>query len=451
MKKVFILVLYVTGLFVVQLNAQSPVCGAATEFCAVINRSFPAGTNSPNPSAGNDYGCLPVQPNPSWFYLRTSDTGSAVIDLISTPSVDIDFALWGPFSSLSDALGNCGSLGSPVDCSYESSTNETISLSSGRPGEYFLLLITNFSNQPTQISGHTTSSILSCNACLAEGGNLTPDNQVGCFATLDNIEADFGALTPSTTEFGYNMVVKDPATGLIIQEFIGTTLSPGLLGPGTFSVCGISYDYESAPATFIGQNYDSIQADLASAMPSFCGDFSDGCVDVTILLAAPTAVISIASIVDASVQFEATLVDVDSYLWDFGDGNTSTTEDPLHTYVGNGSYAVTFTATNECGEVEETLTVDILVSGLGGLPESAEFNIFPNPTGEIATWELRGVPTESVTLVITDVLGREVKREHYGAASAFRQNLSFMDLAAGTYVVGIIAESYEHQVRVVKQ
>ncbi len=173
--------------------------------------------------------------------------------------------------------------------------------------------------------------------------------------------------------------------------------------------------------------------------------------DVVTVLAAPTAVISVVSIVDASVQFEATLVDVDSYLWDFGDGNTSTIEDPLHTYVDNGSYTVTLTATNECGEVLETLSVDIMVSGLGELPENAEFNIFPNPTGDLVTWVLRGVPSESVTLVITDVLGREVKRELHGAASAFRQNLSFKDWAAGTYVVRIVAESYEHQVRVVKQ
>ncbi len=282
MKKVFFLILCSLGLFQAQLHAQSPICGAATEFCAENNISFPAATGGSNPPAGNNYGCLSTQPNPAWYYMSTTAAGSAIINLTSAPSLDIDFALWGPFTSLADALGNCGSLGNPVDCSYDPSPNETVSLSSGGPGEFFILLITNFSNQPTDITGTTTSTILSCNACLAEGGSLMPGNQVGCFSTLDDIEVDFGAFTPSVTEYGYTMVVRDPITGTITQEFIGTTLSPTLLGPGTFSVCGISYEYASAPSSFVGQNYNSIQTDLASAMPSFCGDLSDNCVDITI-------------------------------------------------------------------------------------------------------------------------------------------------------------------------
>jgi len=262
--------------------AQSPVCAAATEFCAENNISFPASTNTPNPPASNNYGCLITQPNPAWYYMSTTGAGSAIINLTSAPAQDIDFALWGPFTSLGDALGNCGSLGAPVSCSYDPASSETVSFNSGGPGEFYILLITNFSNQPTDITGTSSSTILSCNACLAEGGSLDPGNQVGCFSTLDDIEVDFGPFTPSALDYGYNLVVTDPATGNITQEFIGTTLSPTLLGPGTFRVCGISYEYASAPATFVGLNYNSVQADLASAMPSFCGDLSDNCVDITI-------------------------------------------------------------------------------------------------------------------------------------------------------------------------
>jgi len=38
-----------------------------------------------------------------------------------------------------------------------------------------------------------------------------------------------------------------------------------------------------------------------------------------------------------------------TYSWDFGDGNTSTAENPNHTYTQPGSYEVGFTATNDCG------------------------------------------------------------------------------------------------------
>lgn len=36
----------------------------------------------------------------------------------------------------------------------------------------------------------------------------------------------------------------------------------------------------------------------------------------------------------------------DSYLWDFGDGSTSTLKDPTHSYAGNGTYIVTLTSYN---------------------------------------------------------------------------------------------------------
>ena len=36
-----------------------------------------------------------------------------------------------------------------------------------------------------------------------------------------------------------------------------------------------------------------------------------------------------------------------NYLWDFGDGETSTLQDPVHTFL-NGDYTVTLIAGNEC-------------------------------------------------------------------------------------------------------
>lgn len=43
--------------------------------------------------------------------------------------------------------------------------------------------------------------------------------------------------------------------------------------------------------------------------------------------------------------------------WDFGDGNTSTEENPLHTYSAFGEYNVVLTSTNACGSTSHDLTV----------------------------------------------------------------------------------------------
>ncbi len=51
-----------------------------------------------------------------------------------------------------------------------------------------------------------------------------------------------------------------------------------------------------------------------------------------------------------SVEFENKSTNiVTSYLWDFGDGTTSTEENPTHTYSTNGEYSVSLTTTNNSG------------------------------------------------------------------------------------------------------
>ena len=57
-----------------------------------------------------------------------------------------------------------------------------------------------------------------------------------------------------------------------------------------------------------------------------------------------------------------------SWLWDFGDGNTSTAQNPTHTYAADGQYTVELTATNQYGSDTETVTNYITVNVSGGTP-----------------------------------------------------------------------------------
>lgn len=52
-----------------------------------------------------------------------------------------------------------------------------------------------------------------------------------------------------------------------------------------------------------------------------------------------------------------------SYRWDFGDGESSTEESPVHTYPGKGKYVVTLYATNTEGKTSEGSTVLHLTKG----------------------------------------------------------------------------------------
>ena len=71
-----------------------------------------------------------------------------------------------------------------------------------------------------------------------------------------------------------------------------------------------------------------------------------------------------------TVTFENTSTNGETYSWDFGDGATSTEENPVHVYGGNGMYTVTLTATNPNGSSTTSqsvstfvLTEEVLVGG----------------------------------------------------------------------------------------
>jgi len=88
-----------------------------------------------------------------------------------------------------------------------------------------------------------------------------------------------------------------------------------------------------------------------------------------------------------------------SWDWDFGDGGTSTAQNPSHEYTTAGTYTVTLTATNACGSDIETKTDYITVTeptpapvaAFSGTPTSGcaplTVAFTDESTGEITSWD----------------------------------------------------------------
>jgi FOG: PKD repeat len=66
---------------------------------------------------------------------------------------------------------------------------------------------------------------------------------------------------------------------------------------------------------------------------------------------------------------------VDSYSWDFGDGSTSSSQNPSHSYSDDGTYTVSLTVTDNDGAVSNTVTKDVTVGNRG---PSAGFSFTPS-------------------------------------------------------------------------
>ncbi|MFZ4740433.1 MAG: gliding motility-associated C-terminal domain-containing protein [Bacteroidales bacterium] len=160
--------------FISNVNAQGISCDSSTVFCTGTSYNFPAGVNAPAaPPTGNPgpmYGCLGSQPNPAWYYMQVGISGNIEIYMQGSNNHDIDFCCWGPYSSQTAPclLGLTNNTPSPpthsvagpspnypsanmVDCSYDSQYQEWCYIPNAVVGQYYVLLITNFSNQPQNI------------------------------------------------------------------------------------------------------------------------------------------------------------------------------------------------------------------------------------------------------------------------------------------------------------
>lgn len=132
-------------------QSGNSLCSNAIRICLNDPVTYPASTNSPAAEAGPDYGCLGSEPNPAWFSFSVGTPGSFTIDISNSENRDLDFILYGPFA---EELGNCESLTAEntADCSYAGGTGETMEFTSINSEEFYLLMVTNFSNQPTNVS-----------------------------------------------------------------------------------------------------------------------------------------------------------------------------------------------------------------------------------------------------------------------------------------------------------
>ncbi len=157
MKRIWIILVFlfpVCYLYSQQVG-QNKTCETASPFCTGTLYSFPAGVNAPAGQIGPYYDCLATRPNPAWYYMRVATPGSINIEMHSEPARDIDFCCWGPFTS----QFCCTQLtqNKIVDCSYSTSAYETCNIPNGQIGEFYMLIITNYSNLPCNIIFQQTS------------------------------------------------------------------------------------------------------------------------------------------------------------------------------------------------------------------------------------------------------------------------------------------------------
>ncbi len=250
--------------------AQGTNCPSSDPFCTGTTYTFPNSTSTADLGTIN---CLSTSPNPAWYFMELDQPGNMTIQIDQTDGsgsgLDVDFVLFGPYSSLTAA---CTSIpGGPVeDCSYLTAATEYADITGGVVGEIYVLLLTNFSDLPGTISFTQT------------GGTASADCALLCGVT--GFTATPSACNPATNQYsvsGTPTITSPPASGTLTisstcggsQVFSAPFTSPinynltGLTSNG--AACTVNAVWSADPTCNTSVNYTAPAACTSTCLITF--------------------------------------------------------------------------------------------------------------------------------------------------------------------------------------
>jgi gliding motility-associated-like protein len=240
------------------LFSQGSSCANATAFCG--NSSF-ANNTSTTSQSGPSYGCLGSQPNPAWFFIKTTGTGpmNYTINQVNGggTGIDVDFIAWGPFTSMANACnnltGSCFSdhdcTGLIEDCSYSTAAVENMQINSAGPGLFYVILITNYADQAgtitfTQNTGPPSDCSITCPSVTSGNGFVVPSSTTP--VTYSNVPATVAcSAAPIVMQASPYAPFGNPITPGIMISFTsngGFILCSGPVGAGCQNQIPTNYD-----------------------------------------------------------------------------------------------------------------------------------------------------------------------------------------------------------------
>ena len=143
-----------------------------------------------------------------------------------------------------------------------------------------------------------------------------------------------------------------------------------------------------------------------------------------------------------TIEFINQSIYANSYFWDFGDGNTDTTENPVHIYEEAGIYQVELVAINDCDISLSSAEIQIVIQSTNDLINSEKkIDLYPNPgTGEFFIKNIGS--SDLFEIDIFDVNGRLAyqDKKNLQANADIKLDLNF--LPPDLYIVHIFNEQH---------
>lgn len=132
-----------------------------------------------------------------------------------------------------------------------------------------------------------------------------------------------------------------------------------------------------------------------------------------------------------------------SWHWDFGDGGTDTLQNPYHIYANNGSYIVTLTTYNDCGDsavIQNQVIINVPNLGTEEVPgKDLSVIIYPNPSDGHIQFAYSNTVNASVYLAVFDQSGRQVHSYAYPSGVVSPEDVDLSGLPPGSYIMRLQA------------
>lgn len=347
----------------------------AIQLSVTENCEFTEGTNvgATNSSVSNVY-CDGTSNGDVWFKCTVPSSGSLTITTDEGSIVDMGMALY------SGTCNNLNYIGCYANGSSYSQYMPTASLDNRTPGEIIWIRLWEYNNNQ-----FGTFSI----CAFGNGGSSNVEIELSDSEISDDLlgESDgdgdgqcepgeiielsielFNSGTDPANDIEAQLSSNDPDVTITDELISISTLDPG------------EYDWISDFDFIVSSSCPEKDVIFNLSISSAEGNW-DEIITVHIYGSAnyPVANFSGTPLTGSSpltVYFTDLSTNATSWFWVFGDGSTSTVQNPDHTYVSDGTYSVSLTVQNSEGADTETKIGYIIITETGNLP-IADFNGTP--------------------------------------------------------------------------